>query len=206
MLKETKTMDKEFDASKLALVYSEANASGKKSGDNDKDLTRSEFMELIVRIAIHKYKKSGKVQKHREALHKYFENDFLPYAKSSEAEYTGFRTEKIMTVAVNKVLAANKDKIDKLFMKVGGQDGSLDIKEVTKMIREAKLTQVSNREAIWCYAMSQQPVVDGKPAEYAKMDKREFREFLCRVAIKQYEGKKDPLDKMLTDLLAILCK
>jgi hypothetical protein len=218
MLKETKTMDKEFDASKLALVYAEANASGaKKSGDNDKDLSRCEFMELIVRIAIHKYKKSGKVQRHREALRnkltpffnsldKYLENDFLPFAKSSEAEYTGFRTEKIMTVAVNKVLAAAKDKIDKLFLKVGGQDGSLDIKEVTKMIREAKLTQVSNREAIWCFCMAQQPVIDGKASDYAKMDKREFREFLCRVALKQYEGKKDPLDKMLSDLLNILCK
>jgi len=111
-----------------------------------------------------------------------------------------------MTVPINKILTANKDKIDKLFMKVGGQDGSLDFKEVTKMVREAKLTQVSNREAIWCYSMSQQPVISGETAEYNKMDKREFREFLCRVSLKQYEGKKDPLDKMLSDLLNILCK
>lgn len=84
----------------------------------------------------------------------------MPFAKSSEEEYNQFRIEKIWTPAVNKVLNANKTAIDKLFVQVGGNDGSCDLKEVLKMVKAANLSQVSNREVTWCFSMSQMAVID----------------------------------------------
>ncbi len=86
------------------------------------------------------------------------------------------------------------------------------------MIREAKLSQVSNREAVWCFSMSQQICIDeftgGKiyfniifnALGYTKMSRVEFYEFLVRISIKQFESKKMPVENMLAELLNILLK
>ena len=161
---------------------------------------------MIIRAAIIKYKFSGVYKRHREAIIKFLEDHIFPKAKTSEYEYNGLRYEHIYTVDVNKALVKYKSDIDKLFQKVGGKDGVIEAQEAIKMVRDAKLTQVSNREAVWCFAHAQQVCIDETKGGYSRMGRMEFYEFLVRVALKQYEGQKGDVDDKVSSLLKVLLK
>lgn len=208
LFQDAKVFDDKFTTAQFDNLYIDVNQdSGADGKKQDKELCRYEFIEMIIRAAIIKYKFSGVYKRHREAITKFLEDHIFPTAKSSQYEYNGLRLEHIYTADVNKALMKYKADIDKLFHKVAGKDAVCEAPEAIKLVREAKLKEVSNREAVWCFAHAQQVCIDESKGGYSRMGKMEFYEFLVRVALKQYEKEnKMDVDDKVSALLKVLLK
>lgn len=74
MFKETKVFDKTYPSNNLAIVFNEVNVDKDKT---DKEIMRHEFVELLVRMAIAKYKQTGVAKRHREAISKFPKKKFI---------------------------------------------------------------------------------------------------------------------------------
>lgn len=66
LFKETKVFDKNYPATNLAIAFNEVNVD--KTDKTDKELMRYEFLELVIRLALGKYKQTGIAKRHREAI------------------------------------------------------------------------------------------------------------------------------------------
>ena len=77
------------------------------------DLTRYEFLEMIVRVADDKYKKTKIVKTIAEGISKVIEELIYPHAVSMDGE--NFRRYHCYAVKVNEILKKNESQIKKVY-------------------------------------------------------------------------------------------
>ena len=76
-------------------------------------MIRFEFIELLARIAVEKYKKSGLFTSAYKAFEHLIINNIMP--ASNYKEWNNFRENYIYTVEINDVLETNLDLIKKIY-------------------------------------------------------------------------------------------
>lgn len=79
----------------------------------ERDLSRFEFFEIIVRMASAKYKECGKADTYTEAVRQLIENDLLPFY--SVSKWQDWRENYLWTLDINDVFEANLEALKKIF-------------------------------------------------------------------------------------------
>ena len=77
------------------------------------DMTRYEFMEMIVRVANERFKNTRIVKTTCEALERVLETMIYPNARSMDGEH--FRRYHCYNIKVNEILKKNESQIQKLY-------------------------------------------------------------------------------------------
>lgn len=81
---------------------------------DDRELHRYEFLELIVRLAIIKYKDTKVLQTTQASFQRFLDQDLIPKAKKING-FT-FRKDHIYNLKVDDVLRDKKEDLAKVFM------------------------------------------------------------------------------------------
>ena len=113
MVKKVKIVDKRhLNVAQIDTIFKAVNYEVVDLEDNpDRDLCRYEFFEIIVRMAMAKYKDYSFTP--RQAFEKMMEEHWKPYAGTSDAHNT--RWSHIYTVAVNDIMEFNAANTKKLY-------------------------------------------------------------------------------------------
>jgi len=132
-----------------------------KAGDTsgkDRTLSRFEFVEILVRMALKKHMKGA--SSYNAAIDKFFDNDFFPNVLSADYAYEGYRYEKVQVEAVDNVLKNNEKTLKAIFDKFKSPNRDyITRKEIHDLVDRAKLG-IIEEEVIKCFALSKMPIID----------------------------------------------
>ena len=79
----------------------------------ERDLNRYEFLEIILRLAIAKYKETGIVSSTAEAINKLLEENIYPHADYMDGDH--FRKYYCYNVKVNEILKKNEAQLRRVY-------------------------------------------------------------------------------------------
>lgn len=152
-------------------------------GQNPNDINRFEFLETLIRVAKAKYFENKKATSTDEAVR-------MLVSKIVEKTYSNmdrFRPEELWTREVNLVFDANISKIMLLYKKYcSPKTGNKMSLEAAKslMCKDCPAIQMLEKDALYCFAMSQWTCIDivkdGK-MKYYTIEFLEFLELIGRV-------------------------
>ena len=126
-------------------------------GNPDRELCRSEFLEIIVRIASAKYKDTGKAKFLADAVIEFL-HDLTSIGKPQGIHES--RVKNIWTLPIDELLRANKDGIKKVFWKYGGMKRYLTLKEaITLIVKECKYNIIEN-DIVKVYGYSKMTIIN----------------------------------------------
>ncbi len=191
MMDDTKCLDFTFSAADCQIIFLQTNqeydAGGKIVNDEqnpDGSLTRSEFVEALIRIAYAKYRGKAKTEL-ALSLKKLLENHIIPYAKRSDADI--FR-KYLRSEAMVKVLSRHQERLEEAFAKTAGRDGKISLAEfldflrVKKVLEQQRLSEVDVISIFNCVQVSSEEVDEDQLME-SQMDFDEFTEALISISI-----------------------
>lgn len=127
---------------------------GKISGTLEMHLLRFQFIEFIIRLANAKYRESGRVQLHSEALRMLLDKDINPHASEIIEEWDHFRQRRLWTIEVNDIFKPNIPNLQVLMKKFyEPRKNTLNMHDAMSIF--STLTQqVSENTALHIYGMS----------------------------------------------------
>lgn len=173
----TSTVDQLFWAAKVGSVHPAIQTT----------LFRHEFFDVLVRVAIAKYRDTNLVPTLGEALEKLLKAMLAKF--NPRQEWHAFRTNQLWDDHIDRLYQANLHHLQRiygyLFPKHENLDGLRNCIEVVTRLSRLNLYQSSVR---LCYALSKMTVVD-EPTdrkEYNRLQFVEFLEFIARLAALKY--------------------
>ena len=178
-----------------------------------RDLRRYEFLEILVRLAIVKYKETGICRSISDSLNKLLNDNIFPNLEESNA--FSFRDTFLYKNHVNDLLVRNEQGIKKLFgLYIHGQKRYMNTKDAIDLINQKAELRFLDRQVIRQFGLSKMPHLDVmKDQAYpSKLSYVEFLEFLGRIAHEvfkehetmQYEKLHLKYDALLTKLFKIV--
>ena len=130
---------------------------GEDEGNPDRELCRSEFLEIIVRIASAKYKDTKKVKFLIDALNLFLEE----YTNSGVSpNIHEFRLKELWTLPVDDLLRSNLGGIYKVFTRYSGLKRYLTPQEVVDLIAVKCKYNIYESEIIKAYGYSKMTIKD----------------------------------------------
>lgn len=168
--------------------------------NDDKALCRYEFIEIIARMAKHKFFDSGAASSVSEATERLLAQFIIP--NSEDLDQQEFRDSLLWTIEVNDMLKENMYSIDCLYRKyatLGAQVYKfLSKDDAVTLYQEAVVnspgnfnepTQEQIQRLVQAYSLSKMTIEDemGDFAKYNQMSIVEFYEYLGRWAALTYE-------------------
>jgi len=152
------------------------------------DLTRYEFMEMIVRVANFRYKETKLVKTTCEAIEKVLSELIYPHAQAMNGEK--FRKYHCYSVKVNEILKKNEQQLKRVYDSfTHAKKRYITVEECKTYVRKVGLS-VSEMMVGAIYAESMMTIIDPirDPVRPNMMKYVEFLVFLCRVAHEHYNG------------------
>ena len=149
----------------------------------ERDLSRFEFYEIIVRMAACKYKDSGRWKTYALAVKTLIEDDLMTQFSIDKWEH--WREKELWTLEINDILYANSEalkKIHKSFLLPNKR--YMDLNDaIDLLIRRTGLFQ-AEKEIIHCFGMWKITVVNEilNRKDYNSLSLVEFYEFIPRIA------------------------
>eukprot|EP00347_Sterkiella_histriomuscorum_P011119 403373687 len=208
-----KVVDKNISLSIIDTIYIATNVSLNNNQNADRDLSRYEFLEILLRLANEKYKKSGQVTTYTQALQRFLDENLYPNIEETNSQI--FRDTQLYTFYVNELLVRNEPGLRKIFgMFIHGQKRFINFKDAIELINTKAELRFLDRQVIKQFGLSKMSHVDAlkDPSFPNRMSFTEFLEFLGRIAFeifKDHEGmQNEPLhlkyDALLTKLFKIV--
>ena len=149
----------------------------------ERDLSRLEFYEVIVRMASVKYKESGKWEKYSQAVKMLIEDDLMVF--SNIQKWQEWREKELWTLDVNDILYANTDNLKKIFKTFyTSKKSNMDLNDAfTLMVRRTGFLP-AEKEVITCFGMWKMTVTNeiARRSDYNSISFVEFYEFIARVS------------------------
>lgn len=128
--------------------------------NKERTICRSEFIDIILRMAIKKYISKKDTNTYNAAIDKFLENDFFPNVKSAEYSYEGYRYEKIHTEMVDNVLKAHDGLLEDVMKKFSKDEGkSIHLDEVRELLKKGKF-EINPEELLKCFSLSKMLVIE----------------------------------------------
>jgi len=183
-----KDVDTIFIATNVQL--GEPIKAAEKKRNNQRSLTRFEFIEAIMRLAKAKYVNSGRATRYVEAVKLLIDEHVLP----NMSEYDDpevWRDERLYLEEVDLFFKQYESDLIAVYdansgrYKVPGEDRFMSVEEWFDLLEKAGLLddKVTDREAKVAYAMSMMMVPDEMETDsHTRMSLVEFYEALARVA------------------------
>ena len=161
-----------------------------KSGDSsdlkdfpERDLSRFEFYEIIVRMAGAKYKDWGKWESYAQAVRTIIEEDFFQFFSISK--WQDFREKELWSLDVNDILNANLDALKKIYKQFENSKKSyMDLNDALNLlVRNSGLISIEKDVISW-FALSKSTIPNEftKRKDYNNLSFVEFLEFIWRAA------------------------
>ena len=98
-------------------VNKDPNAEETENENPTDELVRYEFVEMLIRMADFKYKRTGEVNQHAHAFGKLFSSIVEPWYRSETEVWGGFRSNELQTLAVDELLRKNRASFERLYKK-----------------------------------------------------------------------------------------
>ena len=166
------------------------------------ELCRYEFLEVIVRMALYKYKDLPLTQ--AEMTSKLIAEHISKYADPSKA--IKFRREKLYTYEVNTILEANLSQFQTLFTKIRERAGKwISLEGYKKMISKTGIA-LRDEAIIKAYAFSKMSILDEMAAAdaYDRMVFVEFLESIGRLSNQVFEDTDMTLAEMVDRTISMI--
>ena len=189
-MKQCDVFDSFLTASQLDYLMANVKAklkaidASKISGQQPNDLNRAEFIELIVRVAIFKYKENapkGVIITMVECVEKLVIDCFKP--NFDPAPWQVFREEELWTRHVNLVYYDNEVGLKKLFASYANQSlNKIPYANSIKLLTQDCSIKLDRFDAIYCYGMSLTTCIDLHKATNHKLLHQSYEEFLEMIA------------------------
>ena len=171
-------------------------------GGSELSLSRLEFYQALVRLAICKYVKSGEIPDVSDAVERLVSTDIMNRAIATGmhivVDANLFRARLAYTRAVTELLEANLSSLENLFdalckrsyarMKPQGLKDRLALEEWLDFLNHSKLIgqDLSERDAMLCFASARMVVVETRTEIGKRRDSmiqfQGFMEALCRAS------------------------
>ena len=154
----------------------------------DRELCRYEFMEILCRIADHKYRKKFVVDTLSEAVEKLIHDNI--FKNFTPAPWQSWREELLWNYEVSDVFEANAANMKKLYkkcMEVKGKNGETAKKRTLDMVTKDSQVNILLKEAYYCLGMSKMTVKDERAEAYNVLKLVEFTEYIGRVAALRFQ-------------------
>ena len=171
-------------------------------GGSEISLSRLEFYQALVRLAICKYVKSGEIPDVSDAVERLVSTDIMNRALATGmhivVDTNIFRARLAYTRAVTELLEANLASLENLYdalckrsyarMKPQGLKDRLALEEWMDFLNHSKLIgqDLSERDAMLCFASARMVVVDTRTENGKRRDSminfQGFMEALCRAS------------------------
>ena len=188
--REIKVIDKTINQSRIDTIVSYVKAKPKgvdlqklpKQGPLD--LSRFEFLEALVRVAIAKYKDLGPSTSAisiQEAFEQLYNENILP--NFTPAPWQVFRDEELWTREVNLVFFDNAEGLKKLYQRYcSGVTQKVSYESAIKLLTVDFSIQLDKFDAIYCYGMSLSTCSDLFKMTHLKLLSMSYEEFLEMIA------------------------
>ena len=194
---------KHLNKATLDICFVAVNVDEDDLDDNPaQELCRYEFLEVIVRMALYKYKDLPLTQ--AEMTTKLINEHIFKYADPSKA--IKFRREKLYTYEVNSVLEANLSQCQSLFGKIRERAGKwISLEGYKSMISKTGI-MLREEEIIKVYAFSKMSILDEMAAadSYDRLLFVEFLESIGRLSFQIFEDTDMHLEDMLDKTLGMI--
>lgn len=199
----------EVDQSFIAANYQ----STKLENNDEHNLVRYEFVELLVRLAKVKYF-DKKVHTSLALSVRIFLENFV-FANNLEAmPWQRFRDEQLWTVEIDQIFKANRAGVDELFYLASGSDRLFSKDEAFELLRICQGLDASafssgvgaEQAVLTAYSLSKM-TIDNEMAKYPnyhRMVKCEFYEFLARWSELAFREADYTLSEKLEKMLSIV--
>ena len=154
----------------------------------DRSLCRYEFMEILCRIADHKYKKKMIVDTLAEAVEKLIHECI--FKNFTPGPWQSWREEFLWNYDVSDVFEANTANIKKLYKKcteLRGKGGEIAKQKTLEMVTKDSQVNILLKEAYYCLGMSKMTVKDERVEAYNVLKLVEFTEYIGRIAAIRYQ-------------------
>ncbi|CDW72567.1 UNKNOWN [Stylonychia lemnae] len=208
-----KVVDKICNLSIIDTIYIATNVSLNNNQNSDRDLSRFEFLEILLRLANEKYKKTGVFNSYAPALQKFLEENLYPNIECTDP--WGFRETQLYTTFVNELLVRNDIGLKKLFgLYQHGQKRFINYKDAIDLINVKAELRFLDKQVIRQFGLSKMSHMDvlKDPSFPNRMNYIEFLEFIGRIAFEIFkdhsEMQSEPLhikyDALLTKLFKIV--
>lgn len=156
-------------------------------GLQPKALMRFQFIEGLLRISDAKYKETGIVSNHAEALEMLIKECII--AEYEWRPWQDFRNEQLYTLAVTDTLAVNMGGIQKL-VNAYKEPNKFGFKMADCMRLFTKDTEsgITEKDFYYCYGMSKMTIAKESDHhnKYFNVQMVEFLECICRAADVRY--------------------
>lgn len=188
-------VDKNLNLSSLDMIFIATNVSiHEYSGNSERALSRYEFLEILVRLAVAKY---GSTMEPHKALITLLEENIFKYCNPEEV--SDFRRNQIWTRDIEEFIKRNDIFMTKLFQKFcHGVKNYFTSKDALEMCMTAKL-KITEKSINLAYSCAKCSVIDTvkDPSLNQKMGYPEF--IVCLIGIANEYFKDDlNLNKELT--------
>jgi hypothetical protein len=174
----------------------------------ERELHRYEFVEVIVRLSLSKYKDPKIVPNLHEAAKKILEDDIIP--KNPAVDGLNFREAFMYNLKVDEIFKKNEAVITKFFESfLNPNKKFITLEECTKLLKAADLN-INDARVSPCYAESMMSRIDtlSDMSALQQMKYVEFLVFISRVSHEVYmktkqehQGLHTKIDNVLTKLL-----
>jgi hypothetical protein len=124
----------------------------------ERELHRYEFIEVIVRLALSKYKDTKVTATLQDAVEKILSEDIIP--KNPAVDGFNFREEHMYNLKVDEIFKKNEQVIKKLYDSfLNPNKKFITLEECSKLLKNAKLN-VNDSKVSPCYAESMMSRID----------------------------------------------
>lgn len=113
----------------------------------------------------------------------------MPYSNYKQLQE--WREQEIWCLEVNDILQVNLENLRTIYKKnVKSHNTVLTKDDVVDLYTKNEDIRVSDQDAVYCYGMSKMTISnENKDSnKYEKIEFVEFLEFVCRIAVKKFEG------------------
>ena len=151
-------------------------------------LQRFEFLEVIARVALAKFKEPGICSTVHESIQKLLDEHLFKLGDTTE--WQEFRDKKLWTLEVNAVFEANLDLLWKIYDSyVQPRQKAMSMQSALKFLMRDTDLKVIEKDAYYCYGMCKMTVASEheKNKLYFELRRVEFLEMLGRVAENKFK-------------------
>jgi len=146
-------------------------------------LQRFEFLEVIARVALAKFKEPGIFSTVHESIQKLLDEHL--FRLGDAGEWQEFRDKKLWTLEVNAVFAANLDLLRRIYDSyLQPRQKAMSMQNALKFLMRDTDLRVIEKDAFYCYGMCKMTVASEheKNKQYFELRPVEFLEMIGRVA------------------------
>lgn len=187
----SKIIDKNVNLAAVDRMFIATNTSNNRYKNSaERELHRYEFVEVIVRLSLVKYKEPKIIDKLHDATLEILEKDVLPNNPSVDGY--NFRKEQMYNLKCDDIFKKNEPVIRKLFDSfLNPSKKYVTLEECTKLLKKADLN-INDYKVSPCYTESMMSRIDtlSDMSVLQQMKYVEFLVFIARVSHEAFIGTK----------------